>query len=222
MYEGRNREKTTDNGFIYHIINKIILLLFYINIVELFKWIAIKIVSIYNKNSSDINTIERKKRKARNLAIDIFITLKFIFIGLIWFQKINNIYFVGITIYLLIMNSFVYFYYHVWDEGAIKGQYATVHRTRRKFISLFQSMLYMILSYAYLVQIPFKDEFQWSETKITFSKSLLFSLSNTFPLSYDNVKALTEIGQYIRASEILLSFLFITIILTQSIPKATQ
>ncbi|PFT45022.1 hypothetical protein [Bacillus thuringiensis] len=219
MYKGRNKEKTTDNGFIYPIINKFIQLIFYVNIVELIKWITIKIVLIYNKNPSDINTVERKKRKARNFAIDIFISLKFIFIGIMWFKGIDNIYFVGITIYLLIMNSFVYFYYHVWEEGAIKGQYATVHRTRRKFISLFQSVLYMVLTYGYLFQIPFKNEFQWTETKVTFSKSLLFSLSNTFPLSYDNVKALTEMGQYIRVSQILLSFLFITIILTQSIPK---
>ncbi|MGQ4669243.1 hypothetical protein ACUIJ5_00250 [Bacillus toyonensis] len=59
-------------------------------------------------------------------------------------------------------------------------------------------------------------------SEATFSKSLLLSLSNTIPLSYDSVKAVTEIGNYIKVSQILLSFLFITIILTQSIPKANK
>lgn len=223
MYDqGRNKEQTTDNGFIYPIINKVISLIFYINIVELIKWITVKIILLFNKNSTNINLVNRKKRKARNVAIDIFICLKFMFIGVLWYKQINNSYLTGITIYLLIMNSFIYFYYHVWEEGAIKGQFATIHRTRRKFINLFQSLFYMIISYAYLFQIPFEKEFQWSSNITTSSKSLLFSLSNIFPLSYEGVKALTEFGQYIKASQILLSFLFIAIILTQSIPKANQ
>ncbi|WP_309462035.1 hypothetical protein, partial [Bacillus paranthracis] len=220
--QGRNKEQTTDNGFIYPIINKMISLIFYINIVELIKWITVKIILFFNRHSTNVNLINRKKRKARNIAIDIFICLKFAFIGILWHSQIENIYLTGITIYLLIMNSFIYFYYHVWEEGAIKGQFATIHRTRRKFINLFQSLFYMIISYAYLFQIPFKKEFQWSSDITTSSKSLLFSLSNTFPLSYEGVKALTEIGQYFKASQILLSFLFIAIILTQSIPKANQ
>ncbi|MDR4417816.1 hypothetical protein FOS01_07400 [Bacillus paranthracis] len=206
----------------YPIINKMISLIFYINIVELIKWITVKIILFFNRHSTNVNLINRKKRKARNIAIDIFICLKFAFIGILWHSQIENIYLTGITIYLLIMNSFIYFYYHVWEEGAIKGQFATIHRTRRKFINLFQSLFYMIISYAYLFQIPFKKEFQWSSDITTSSKSLLFSLSNTFPLSYEGVKALTEIGQYFKASQILLSFLFIAIILTQSIPKANQ
>ncbi|MDA1711746.1 hypothetical protein, partial [Bacillus cereus group sp. m1-22] len=185
-------------------------------------WITVKIILFFNRHSTNVNLINRKKRKARNIAIDIFICLKFAFIGILWHSQIENIYLTGITIYLLIMNSFIYFYYHVWEEGAIKGQFATIHRTRRKFINLFQSLFYMIISYAYLFQIPFKKEFQWSSDITTSSKSLLFSLSNTFPLSYEGVKALTEIGQYFKASQILLSFLFIAIILTQSIPKANQ
>ncbi|CAI8823719.1 Ion_trans_2 domain-containing protein [Bacillus sp. IT-79MI2] len=222
MYGGRNREKATDNGFIYPIFHKIISLLFYINVVELIKWIAIKFVLFFHRHSSDTDYLNRKKRKARNIAVDIFICLKFIFIGFVWYQQINNVYVVAITIYLLLMNSFTYFYYHIWEEGAIKSSFATLHRTRRKFISLFQSFIYMILSYGYLFQIPFTSEFKWESSGATFSQAFLFSLSNTFPLSYNSVQALTELGHYIRASQVLLSFLFITIILTQSIPKATQ
>ncbi|MGE6348820.1 hypothetical protein ACQKIY_29490 [Bacillus mycoides] len=222
MYEGRNKEKSTDNGFIYPIFHKIISLLFYINVVELIKWIAIKFVLFFHRQSSDIDYLNRKKRKARNIAVDIFICLKFVFIGLVWYQHINNIYIMAITIYLLLMNSFTYFYYHIWEEGAIKSSFATLHRTRRKFISLFQSFFYMILSYGYLFQIPFTSAFKWESSGATFSQAFLFSLSNTFPLSYNTVQTVTELGHYIRASQVLLSFLFITIVLTQSIPKANQ
>jgi len=222
MYEGRHREKATDNGFIYPIVNKIISFIYYINIVELIKWITIRFTLLINKGSSDSKYVERKIRRARNIAIDIFIVLKFLFIGIIWCGKIDNIFLTPIIIYLLFMNSFVYFYYHIWEEGAIRGEFATLHRVRRKFISLFQSVFFMVLSYGYLFQIPFKGEFKWDGSEATFSKSLLLSLSNTIPLSYDSVKAVTEIGNYIKVSQILLSFLFITIILTQSIPKANK
>ncbi len=48
MYDqGRNKEQTTDNGFIYPIINKMISLIFYINIVELIKWITVKIILFF-------------------------------------------------------------------------------------------------------------------------------------------------------------------------------
>ncbi|MGQ4669242.1 hypothetical protein ACUIJ5_00245 [Bacillus toyonensis] len=155
MYEGRHREKATDNGFIYPIVNKIISFIYYINIVELIKWITIRFTLFINKGSSDSKYVERKIRRARNIAIDIFIVLKFLFIGIIWCGKIDNIFLTPIIIYLLFMNSFVYFYYHIWEEGAIRGEFATLHRVRRKFISLFQSVFF----YGFIIRISFSDSF---------------------------------------------------------------
>ncbi|SHS97714.1 Uncharacterised protein [Mycobacteroides abscessus subsp. abscessus] len=221
MYSGRNREREIDNGFIYPIFKLVIQLLFYLNIVEMLKWTAAKTVGYLNRNFSE-TLISRKVRMAKNIAVDLFIVLKFIYIGFVWFFELNNNLILGVSIYLLIFNTYTYFYYHIWEEGSMKGEFQTVHRMRRRFISLLQSLLYMIFVYGYLYNVPFVEQFKLSSGESTFFSYLLFSLSKTFPFSYEGIKIVTEFGELIVFSQALMSFLFITIILAQSLPKANR
>jgi hypothetical protein len=221
MYEGRNKEKASDNGFIYPIANSVILLLYYLNIVELFKWIAVQLMKLYYSKSIDVIKVNRKIRKARNISVDLFIFLKFLYVLMAWYFKGDSYLLTAVAIYLLWINSFTYFYYHLWEEGNIRGEYATVHRTRRRFINLLQSLLFMLIVYCYLYSIPFNEHFA-SEEKLSTLQYVLFTTSISFPFEFKVISAISELGQGLVMSQVLLSFLFITILLSQSIPKANK
>jgi len=83
MYRGRNKEKDSDNGFIYPLFNLVIRIIEFLNLVNLFKKTTeIGTAWYYKKGSQKPHQyIERKIRKNRNVAVDCFIFFKF---GLIW------------------------------------------------------------------------------------------------------------------------------------------
>jgi hypothetical protein len=219
VYDNRNREREIDNGFVYPIFNFLVKLLYYLNVVELFKWITVQIVSMLNRNTTDQNLKKRRLRMFRNHSVDFFIILKFLYIFYVIYYHQQGFWFTLISIYLLIFNAYIYFYYHIWEEGAIKGEYFTIHRTRRRFINLIQSVLFMQLIYAYLYSIPFRSNFTFKVKTNLFIESLLYSFSHTFPYNFDLISAKTLTGHLIDLSEVILAFIFLTVVLSQSIPK---
>ncbi len=220
MYNSRS-EKDMDNGIIYFLINKIIICLYYLNIVELIKILAKNIVFYIYRNES-LDEKRRKNRLVCNQVIDSFVLIKIIFVCYIWWMKIDNKIILGLIIYLLIMNTFTYFYHHLWDKGAILDKFLTFRRVRRRFIALFTSIFFMIITYGYLYYVPFLNEFKWSDNTPSPLKSFLFSVSSSFSGSYENVTAKTEIGEYIKMSQVVMVFIFVTLILARSMPKGNE
>jgi|TARA_B110000908_G_C10130141_1_gene391796 hypothetical protein len=192
-------------GIIYSLIDSLIENLSYLNLVELFKFIAVKIAP-------------KNRISALRLAVDIFILLKWIFIILIWCSNVKNEYTNLIVWYLIFTNVYTYFYYHTWSISITKSEF-DFDRIKRRFLNLGLSIGFNILSFAYLFALPFSNNFKWENGVSTFQDSILFSLANSFTTSYDSVITITQIGQGLILLETAISFIFLTIILSNSIPQ---
>lgn len=192
-------------GIIYGIVNWVIEKLKYLNMVEFFKFIAVKI--------SPTNRITSLR-----FAVDLFIILKWTLISLLWFYNVKNECINLIVLYLIFTNVYTYFYYHTWTENITKSEF-DFDRIKRRFLSLILSIGFNVVSFAYLFALPFSKNFQWKGGFSTLQDSLFFSLANSFTTNYDSVQSITEIGQKLTLIETIISFVFLTIILSNSIPQ---
>ena len=86
-------------------------------------------------------------------------------------------------------------------------------------LNLILSIGFNVVSFAYFFAQPFSKNFQWKNGFSTLQDSLFFSLANSFTTNYDSVKSITEIGHKITLMETVSSFVFLTIILSNSIPQ---
>lgn len=192
-------------GIIYSFFDWLIECLSYLNLVELFKFIGVKI--------SPNNRIA-----ALRFSVDLFILLKWVFISLVWYLNIKNIYINLIVWYLIFTNVYTYFYYHTWDKSINKSEF-DFDRIKRRFLNLGLSIAFNIFSFAYLFAQPFSNNFKWNNGYSTFQDSVLYSLANSFTATYESVETITSIGQKLTLLETAISFIFLTIILSNSIPQ---
>lgn len=205
----KNRSKKLEYGFIYPLFSFFVQLLFLFNLVEWFKKIACLCVRIIGLNANE--------RIVKSITIDIFIVSKFVFVILMFLVSKRMIltYFI---IYLMLMNIFTYFYYHVWEHKLNTN----IHHLRRCFVSLCIAIGFNVLCYTYLFHKGFVDYILWSNnTKVTLSEIVLFSISNTFMLS-TQFSVINKFGHYLQISQQLVSFVFLVIILSQSIPTTNH
>ncbi|HFJ9457588.1 hypothetical protein B1R38_27030 [Bacillus cereus] len=204
-------------------VNLMIKLFFYLNIVEWVKKLSDYFTKLYFNSHND-QTKWIKVRRNRNIAIDIFILLKYLFILFILFNDINNMNIQMIVWYLIISNVFTYFYYHLWCEDALLDRHLTINRVRRKFINLFISIGFMMLSYVYLYYSQTPEHFTIGN-KHENNKYLIFfinSITRSFAINYDSLKSSDDIGVAIEISQVLNMFIFVTLIVAKSLPKANS
>ncbi|MFC4387838.1 hypothetical protein ACFOZ1_08440 [Gracilibacillus marinus] len=220
MYSNRRKERHLDNGLIYFLISFIVSIIQKLSIVEWLKKIIGNIVWKRYKEKYSKEAIQRKQRFALNITIDVFIIFKFSLVALLWYLDFSSILSNVIIFYLLFYNLFTYFYHHLWSEVAIRDQYLTLHRVRRRFIALFLSIIYMIITYSYLYKVVFSENFIWSNNLIDSKKAILFSISNSFAGTYQELIPLNDLGEMIKVSQTIMMFIFITLILARSLPVA--
>lgn len=214
MYSGRTKEKRRDNGLIYPILDLLFEFLQGISLVEYFKKIG---TSLAGNGDDALTWITR--RRYSNFAVDLFIVFKFAFVMYAWVYEIKHPLVVYFVLYLLFMNTHTYFYYHVWSKDAILSLNQTIFRTRRRFVSLFTSIFYLMVTYGYLYEIVYSEHFNWSNENHSLIKAMLYSISNAFASPYVDVSPRDEIGEAIRLSQTFLMFIFVAIILGRSIPQ---
>lgn len=198
------------NGLLYPLINFFITNLKYFNLVELYKLLLVKIFSSSNKL-----TVNR-------IAIDSFIILKWIFVIILMKYQFNSCILTGIIWYLLYSNLYTYFYYHIWFNDKVNDQYNTPERIRRRFINLLTSIGFSNLCFAYLYRFPYLTNFEWSEKIPLTTKALWFSFANSLTASYEFVKPLNKNGVDLTITQLIISFIFLTMILGNSIPKTNN
>lgn len=190
------------NGFIYILSTRIIQIFYYTNLVEGFKFL----IGLLGKD---------KERKFKNFAIDLFILLKWILIGAIWIVDKSNLFLAILVLYLIWTNLFTYFYYHVWvTTKKIKSD-----RIQRRFINLFLAFAYSNFSYAYLYQSYFKSHFKISEgfdRKLSF---LNYSNFNSLFSDYSIISPIDNTGYILTFSQLAITFIFVSIILSKTIPE---
>lgn len=193
------------DGLIYSIFDLIVEKLKYLNLVEFFKWISKKILS------HDLILASR-------IGIDTFIILKWIIVILFWSLKINSSFVNFVIWYLIATNLYTYFYYHSWTKDLNSASFDFV-RIKRRFLNLILAISYNILCFAYLIAVPFAKNFKWTNELTTTKDALLFSTANSLTVDYNSVQVITSTGGTLTLIETVLSFIFFTIILSNSIPQ---
>ena len=126
-----------ENGFLYSAFKTTIDNLKYLNLVELFKTVAVKI----NPN---------KKVSYSRIATDIFIVLKWFLLFVIWILSKTNCFLTFFVWYLIATNIYTYFYYHIWCDEALDTSGHNNDRIRRRFMNLILAVAFSDFCFAYL------------------------------------------------------------------------
>lgn len=202
------------NGILFNVFRLIIEALKYLSLVELFKLISIK---IWGKGSL------ANKDRASKLAVDVFIIIKWSLIIFGFVQHWNNLYFTALVWYLIIINLHTYFYYHVWHKNTMNMDSFLIDRVRRRFLFLLLSIGFSNLAFAYLYQSPYHYGFELAKDGLSNDLDFIFfSFANSITASYERVKAIGVFGQRLVLIQLIISFMFFTIILAKSIPTTNS
>lgn len=202
------------NGIIYILAKWLLDNLKHLTLVEWFKYFGAKLNP--NKNSID------KRLTYSRVSVDIFIILKWLFILILAKFDLSNCFLTFFVWYLLLTNIYTYFYYHIWTEDALNTENFAIDRIRRRFINLMLAVGYSDLCFAYLYKLPYVKELQWSDNSITFLKSIWYSISNSLAANYEGVSASSDLGNSIAMTQLIITFIFVTIILGKSIPQTNS
>lgn len=195
------------NGFIYPISNYIITKLDNINLVELFKYIARQI----NPDKND----SFKERAYTRFAVDLFMVLKWLFILIAWYYHWDNRFILIFVWYLIISNFYTYFYRHLWCDDVFVTLPAEKERIRRRYVALFLAFAYSNICFAYLYRIPYANHLDWSGLPSGLH-AIWFSISNSLAANYSVVSALDNFGNTIGMIQLMITFIFVTVIISKS------
>jgi hypothetical protein len=202
------------HGFLYIIFKFVLDNLKHLTMVEWIKSIGYAI----NKEKNN----KEKRSQYGRIAVDVYIVLKWLLVFLLWSFAINNTFWTAIVWYLLITNIYSYFYYHIWCDEALISDTFTRDRTRRRFVNLLLAVTYSDFCFAYLYNLPYSKELEWSNKIITDSKSMWFSVSNSLAANYEAVKPISDLGNSVAMIQLVLTFIFVTILISKSIPQTSS
>lgn len=142
---------------------------------------------------------------------------------IILFNQSDMVWVQTIVWYLLLSNVYTYFYYHLWCEDALLETFQTIHRVRRRFINLFVSVLFMMLCYVYFYSIMIPKHFALENSESNnIMISFIYAIAQSFAVDYEGMKPVSNIGATIEITQFLNMFIFISILLAKSLPKANQ
>jgi hypothetical protein len=190
------------NGFLYLLIRTVFDNLKYLNLVELLKVIAVK----HNPQNSLASS---------RISVDTFIVLKWLFIAVIWITGQTNCSLTFIVWYLIVANIYTYFYYHIWTDDALNTSGYDNDKIRRRFVNLILAVAFSDFCFAYLYRQPYSLEFSNTET----GNNFWFSVSNSLAANYDTIKPISELGNSVAMIQLIFTFIFVTIIISRSIPQ---
>jgi hypothetical protein len=199
------------NGIIYPITNWCIKILYYINLVEWVKKIFVKILKVW------FNEISISR-----VAVDIFIIGKWIFLLILMKYHYESDFLTIIVWYLMWSNIYTYFYYHIWKDDSFNSTFNSPIRIRRRFITLLSSIGFSNLTFAYLYRLPYYSSFQWKQDIPKNIQSIWYSCANSLTANYEYVKPLDKTGTDLTIIQLAISFVFLTMILGNSIPSSNN
>lgn len=203
------------NGFLLPIFNIFVKIIFALNLVEYFKK---SVRAAYRFTHGTKKLSHADILESSNIAIDIYQLFKFGVLFVLWGLEAESSLAKYAIYYLLLSNVFTYFYYQVWGNGyATRFDRDTLNR---KFLNTILAVVYYLLCYAYLYQHHFHLMIEWLNSP-SMLESIYLSISTAFTLTYSGFSPKgNDITIYmVFLSEILTTFLFLTIIISNSIPN---
>lgn len=205
-----------NNGFIYPFFDALVRVMYYCNLVEFFKFLAKLCTGVLHKHIGGELSSQDIIRSC-NIAIDIYQVFKFGLLFLFWVCEASGVFPKLVIYYLLFSNLFTYFYYHVW--GSKYGQRVDRDTLNRKFLNFLLAISYYLLCYAYLYEIHYSQMIAWPDDLIDSTNAIFLSVANAFTLTYGGFSPLTQEIRMVFMSELINTFLFFTVIITNSIPN---
>ncbi len=205
-------KKIREDGLIFTVALTVLEWLKWLNIVEYFKAIARKLFSGVKSHAASL------------WAIDIFVILKWSFLLLVSILGGTSNFLVVCVCYLIFSNSFTYLHHHVLrvhdPEKEKPVNYDT--QVKRRFIMLWQAILFNICCFAYFYGLPYASEYSWGTRHPTALSFIYLSVANSLTIDYLDVKAISPLGANVLLWEVVTSFFFFTIILSNSIPSTLK
>ncbi len=199
------------SGFIYPIVNWVFNSLRFLSIVELFKLVGEKMAG-ENASGKRLSAFSRT-------SVDVFIVLKFLFVAFVLFKPISGVWVAAVVWYLLATNLYTYFFYHLWSKKVLSDRCFGVDRIKRRFMTLSLAIFFSVIGFSYLYRVPYMAEYSWGGANHDSFRALLFSVANSFGASYDQVSPVTDVGRVVAIVQFLTMFVFLAIILSNSIPQ---
>ena len=203
------------NGFILPVFDLLVRVLFRLNIVEYFKYFAQFIVRVFFKFRKEKETVASIV-SASNIAIDIYQIFKYAVLAFLWINASSSVYSRWVIYYLIASNLFTYFYYHVW--GSRYRQRNDRSTLNRKFLNFLLAIAFYLLCYAYLYQFHYSAMISWPDSTVDGLTSFYLSVANAFTLTYGGFMPLTQEIRLVFLSELFNTFLFFTVIISNSVP----
>jgi hypothetical protein len=201
------------NGFLYESADVIIRCLKYLNVVEYFKMAAQRLTP-----SAASDSVIRKNT---NIAIDVFIVLKWCLVASLWYLRVDGYASIVAVLYLLAASLHTYFYYHVWEENPY-GHAMTLHRVRRRFLNLLLALAFTLFGYAFLYEVCFRSQIAWPPGIGGIISSLEFSIVNSIGGSFESMRPITTAATVLSMSQQIATFIIVAVILSKSIPGPAQ
>lgn len=201
------------NGFIYPLTCWLVSALKAVNAVEYLKQVFAWTYRRYKRRG----LTEEEIIAAKNVAIDSFMALKWLIVaGAICFGC-QSFMMLFVVWYLIASNLFTYFYYHVWGSGfALR---VDLDSQRRRYVNFVLSLAFYIVCYAYLFQFQYSVEIQWPDRLVDTTNAIYLSIANAFTLTYGGFAPKSQTARILFASELINTFFFFTIIISNSIPS---
>ena len=211
--------KATDNylknGYIYEGVKWLFLKLRFLNLVELFKYVACRL----NPNPRDA----ARQRASSWKGADIFIVSKWVALAIFSIWQIRCDLLTILVWYLIATNIFTYFYYHIGTDESLIEESVTPDRIRRRFVNLMAAIAFSIFAFAYLNEVPYRTEIDWGKFHPRFLYGLLYSFSTAFSGNFfGDIKPKTATGFATASIELAITFVFVAVILSRSFPPANR
>lgn len=218
-----SRVATTGSGFIMSVFYWLVCVLWRASLIEIVKGVWVLTAKKLSSKSDD--------EKSRAIAIDAYMLLKWALVALvILWPRLQGSY-IGtlLVIYLLSSNLFSYFYYHIWrfspvPNAASPTQPSLLHQGQlRRYYMFILSFLFSIFGFAYLYYSPFAPHVDTCTASVCgslWSSALFTSMANAFTFTPGWYAPVTHIGFMLGTVQVLYSFFFLVIIITNSIPRS--
>ena len=211
-----------------------VVLLWWVSLNEYFKFIGIYCANYLTKCScsdtknstqtssckcieSSVTATEKNIALTRSYVIDLYEIVKWAIIIYFIVFNVRNTFGLLTTTYLLASNLFGHFYYHIWKDKPVSGPKANL-QSRRRFISFTLSLFFIFVAYGHIFSI-YECSFAWPLGGFSRAYAILFSISNAFTLVYGSGGPLDSQGYYLAISEVVYTFFFVVVIITESLPN---
>jgi hypothetical protein len=189
-------------------------------LVELFKFIGRFYAKLSLKKDEKVSV--DIIRSYSTIAIDIYQIFKWGLLVFFWLSENNSLTSKLIIYYLIYSNLFVYFYYHTW--GSKYKQRNDREALKKNFLNYLMAIAFYLFSYAYLYKFHYNGMILIDSKLLNISvldsiNAIYLSISTAFTLTFGGFQPLTQEVRVVFLSELINTFLFFTIIVSNSIPS---